>query len=83
MRFREIHDLCNSIAEYHWRGDELTVFVNDYEFADLMKVLKNYKYIFEEGVESVIMDGYIVIPKFERLLERIGVDAEEIKEIFE
>lgn len=83
MKFRELHDLCNSIEEYHWEGEELTVIVNDYEFDDFMKVLKKYRGIFEEGIKSFIGDGYIAIPGFEKYLDMMGVDEEEFKEIFE
>ena len=83
MKFRELHDLCNSICEYHWEGKELTVIVNDYEFNDFMKVLKKYRGIFEYGIEAFIGDGYISIPRFEKYLEMMGVDEEEFKEIFE
>lgn len=84
MKFRELHDLCNSICEYHWEGDELTVIVNDYNFEDFMKVLKKHRGIFDDYIiQSFIGDGYISIPGFEQHLEMMGVEPEEFKEIFE
>lgn len=84
MKFRELHDLCNSITEYYWEGDKLTVIVNDYDFDDFMKVMKKHRGIFnDEPIPAFIGDGYISIPDFEKYLEMMGVDEEEFKEIFE
>lgn len=84
MKFRELHDLCNSICEYHWEGEELTVMVDDYMFDDFMKVLKKQRNILiNEPVKAFICDGYVSIPEFEKLLEKMGVEHEEFKEIFE
>lgn len=84
MKFRELHDLCNNIAEHHWKDNSLTVIVNDYEFDDFMKVLKKYRGIFDDDqIPAYIGDGYIAIPDFERYLEMMGVEPEEFKEIFE
>lgn len=84
MKFRELHDLCNSICEYHWEGEELTVIVNDYEFDEFMKVLKKYRNIFDnDPIDAFIGDGYVSIPGFEKYLDMMGVDSEEFKEIFE
>lgn len=84
MKFRELHDLCNSITEYHWENNELIVIVNDYEFDDFMKVLKKYPSLFDvDKIQAFIGNGYIAIPGFERYLEMMGVNPEEFKEIFE
>lgn len=84
MKFRELHDLCNSIAEYHWENNELSVIVNDYDFDDFMKVLKKHRGIFDDdNIQAFIGDGYIAIPGFERYLEMMGVESDEFKEIFE
>lgn len=84
MKFRELHDLCNSIAEHHWKDNSLTVIVNDYEFDDFMKVLKKHSGIFDDGnIPAYIGEDYIGIPNFERYLEMTGVEPEELKEIFE
>ena len=84
MKFRELHDLCNSICEYHWEEDDsLTVIVNDYDFDDFMKVLRKHKYIFDDHIKSFIGDGYISIPNFDDYLSAMGVGVAEFKEIFE
>lgn len=84
MKFRELHDLCNSICEHHWEEDNsLSVFVNDYEFDDFMKVLREYKGLFETPIPAFVGDGYLIIPNFDDYLDMMGVDKEEIKEIFE
>ena len=84
MKFRELHDLCNSICEYHWDEDELTVIVNDYEFDEFMKVLKKHWNIFDDNpIAAFIGNGYVSIHGFEKYLDMMGVDSEEIKEIFE
>jgi hypothetical protein len=84
MKFRELHDLCNSICEYRWENESLIIVVNDYEFQDFMKVLRNHRGLFDdEPINAFIGNGYISIPDFERYLEMMGVEQEEFKEIFE
>ena len=62
----------------------MTVMVDDYMFDDFMKVLKKQRNILiNEPVKAFICDGYVSIPEFEKLLENMGVEPEEFKEIFE
>lgn len=42
MKFRDLHDLCNSICEYHWEGEELTVMVDDYMFESAKETTKHF-----------------------------------------
>ena len=84
MKFREKFALCDAICEYHWDAKDLLVFVNDYEFDDFMKILKQHSCLFDdEGIPAVIRSGYIAIPKFDEYLRMLGLDDEEINEMFE
>lgn len=84
MKFREKMKLAESICEYHWENGVLVVFVNDYEFESFMSVLKEHNCLFDdEGIAAYLRNGYVCVPEFDNILEMLGLDIEEIKEMFE
>ena len=84
MKFREKKALCDSICEYNWHEGELMVFVNDYEFDDFMKFMKDRSSILDiDGIPATIKNGYIAVPNFNKYLEMMDLDEDEIQEMFE
>ena len=77
--------MVDAICEYKWDNEgHLVICVNNYEFDDFMKPFKAYPSLFDdEGILAYLQDHYIVIPYFDDILERIGFEEEDIKEIFE
>lgn len=84
MRFKQKKQMLDAISEYHWNNGELLVFVSNYNFADFMKLFRKNYCLFEDGgMNAYLQDDCVCIPGFDRHLECIGLDMEEIKEIFE
>jgi hypothetical protein len=49
-----------------------------------MEVLSKHQCLFDDdGISAVLKDHYVCIPDFEEILEMLGLEMEEIKEIFD
>lgn len=84
MTFKQKKDLLNLIDEYHWYEDNLYVFIMRYELCDFMKLFDNHPTLFDDdGVDVVWKGSYMCIPNFQEVLDYIGLEEEEIKEMFE
>lgn len=72
-----VYHLC---SEYHWYMDELYICINNYDFNEIMKHIPADK--FEDGIKAILRGGYVVIPAFDMVLDALGFDLADIKEIF-
>lgn len=89
MKYKQIKELLDLIGEYHWYGNDtnnlsLYVFVDHYNMSDFMRLFNGYPSLFDdEGIEMRWKGSYVCISDFDEVLGNVGLDIDEIKEIFD
>lgn len=89
MKYKQIKELLDLISEYHWYGNDtmnlsLYVFVDHYNMSDFMRLFNDYPSLFDdEGIEMRWKGSYVCISDFDEVLGNVGLDIDEIKEIFD
>ena len=90
LTFKQKNELLNLISEYHWYKDYdtnkeyLIVCVDYYNVSDFIYFFRSYKSLFDDdGIDMKMFDYYISVPYFDEILDYIGLEEQEIKEMFE
>lgn len=89
MKYLKIKELLDSISEYHWYGNNtsdlsLYVMIDYYNMSDFMRLFNDYPTVFDDdGIEMRWKGDYVCIPDFDDVLKYVGLEMDEIKDIFD
>ena len=84
MEFRRKVALCNAVSEWNYHGGNLNIFVDDSNFKKFKSVFKDEGYMFDElEIKDQIREDCICVLEFDKFLKEIGLQKEEISEMFD
>ena len=84
MEFRRKLDLCNAVSEWNYHGGNLNIFSDSSNFEKYKNVFKDEAYLFDElEIKGQLREDYICVFDFDKFLKEIGLQEEEILEMFD
>ena len=84
MEFRKKVALCNVVSSWYYHEGNLNIFIDYSNFVKFKNVFKDEAYLFDElEIKGQLREDCICVFEFDKFLKELGLQKEEISEMFD